>query len=108
MSRGGGGSSADRDRSDAEDLIQTRSNTVATHTIAGQGQMGQHGALHALAHASQSHLRTRNNNIVEKGIDQLSNGDSDNQADLGGGNVDDVVCGTIKRKTQVRYTCNDL
>ena len=91
----GGGSSGDRDRGDAEDLIQqSRTHSMGPSQV---GQSSRNGALHALAHASQSHLR--------RGTDNNINSDeSDDQVDgeVGGGNVDDLLGGTIKRKTQVR------
>ena len=92
----GGGSSGDRDRGDAEDLIQQG----RSHGI-GQSQIGHsshHGALHALAHASQSHLRRgadRDNNINSDESDDHVDGE------ISGGNVDDLLGGTIKKKSQV-------
>ena len=92
----GGGSSGDRDRGDAEDLIQQG----RSHGI-GQSQIGHsshHGALHALAHASQSHLRRgadRDNNINSDESDDHVDGE------IAGGNVDDLLGGTIKKKSQV-------
>ena len=64
------------------------------------GQTSHHGALHALAHASQSHIRRgtdRDTNINSEDSDDAVDGD------IGGGNVDDVIGGTIKRKTQVKH-----
>ena len=71
-----------------------------THGL-GQSQLGHsshHGALHALAHASQSHLR--------RGADRDTNINSDESdepvpGDITGGNVDDLLGGTIKKKSQV-------
>ena len=68
----------------------------------GQSQIGHsthHGALHALAHASQSHLRRgsdRDNNINSDESDDHVDGE------ISGGNVDDLLGGTIKKKSQVR------
>ena len=96
----GGGSNGDRDRGDNEDLLQPQGRSLGM----GQSQLGpssHHGALHALAHASQSHIRRgndRDDNISGTESDEQINGD---MRELGG-NVDDVVGGTIKRKTQVR------
>ena len=99
MSRGNG---SNGDRTDAEDLIQQQ-NGRSSHAGMGQSQLGQsshHGALHALAHASQSHLRRgtdRDNNINSDESDDHVDGDVGGS----GGNVDDLLGGTIKRKTQV-------
>ena len=49
------------------------------------GQTSHHGALHALAHASQSHIRRgtdRDTNINSEDSDDAVDGD------IGGGNVD--------------------
>ena len=74
------------------------------YTGIGQSQIGQsshHGALHALAHASQSHLR-RGNNDRDNNLNSDESIDQTNIGDIGGGNVDDLLGGTIQRKSQVR------
>ena len=94
----GGGSSGERDRGDAEDLIQQG----RTHGL-GQSQLGHsshHGALHALAHASQSHLR-RGNNDRDNNINSDESDEPNVVGDIAGGNVDDLLGGAVKKNSQV-------